>query len=325
MAGLKRCTLVFALLLSACAHAQGLRTADQYVWLQQIEQQAIDDGVNPQTVHEALDNFVPDERVIALDEKQPEGTISFAQYRRNVVTSARAQKGGEMLRQYAEILRDIQTRTGVPPQIVLALWGIESSFGRNMGDYETVTSLATLTYQGRRADFFRGELFAALHILDREHMSSADLRGSWAGAMGQCQFMPSTYLKYAVDGDGNGGSDIWNSPPDVAASIANYISAEGWRGDLPWGQEVALGTPVDASQIGLGVTHSVAEWSAAGVTGIDGSPLPVLDAQASLLQPDGADGSTYLVYDNVRALMKWNHSTYFALGVGLLADAIQQN
>ena len=292
-------------------------------WLDQIKQQAIASGVSPATVHAALDNFIPNPRVVELDRKQPETTITFAAYRHNTISAARINKGADLMRLYAPELAAAEMRSGVPAQMIVALWGIESSFGQNMGSFETVNSLATLAYEGRRADFFRSELIAALHILDQEHMSSHDLRGSWAGAMGQCQFMPSTYLKYAVDGDGQGRRDIWTDPADVIASIANYLAAEGWQRNIPWGREVNPGDAT-SSDAGLTQSHSLAEWFAKGVTTLDGQPLPDEALQASLLQPDGDSGPSFLVTDNLRALMRWNRSTYFALSAGLLSDAVNQ-
>jgi membrane-bound lytic murein transglycosylase B len=306
------------------AQAASLRTQYQYLWLQQLEQQAIENGISPTIVYEALDTFSPNLRVVELDQKQPESIATFETYRRNTVAPTRIKKGAELMRLYKEELDAIEARTGVPPEIVVALWGIESNFGQNMGDFEVVNSLATLAYQGRRADFFRSELFAALHILERENMTSEELRGSWAGAMGQCQFMPSTYLKFAVDENGNGRRDIWNERTDVLASIANYLEAEGWKRPLTWGREAEIHT-LSAANIDPAQKLPLQEWAAMGVTGIDGTPLPQREVQASLVQPDGEGGSGFLVYDNLRALMRWNHSTYFALSVGLLADGIKEN
>ena len=308
--------------LASNAYAAPLRTESEWLWLQQTEQQAIDNGIAPDVVHEALDNFTPNTRVVELDQKQPETTVTFETYRHNTVTPLRIRRGAELMNLYARELAAIEARTGVPPSIVVALWGIESSFGRNEGDYETINSLATLAYEGRRADFFRSELFAALRILERERMPSTALRGSWAGAMGQSQFMPSTYLRHAVDGDGDGRIDIWNDSVDALASIAAYLAAEGWKRDLTWGREVE-GSAVAPVDISLTQTHSLQEWARKGVTNADGSPLPQRDLQASFVQPDGAGGSGFLVYDNLRALMRWNRSTYFAVSVGLLADGIR--
>lgn len=292
-------------------------------WLQKTEQQAIADGVSPATVHAALDDFRPDERVIALDQKQPEGMITFATYWRHIVTPARVKKGAAIMRQYAADLRVISMRTGVPPQMIVALWGLESSFGANMGNYETVNALATLTWQGRRATFFRNELFAALHILDQNHMDASQLRGSWAGAMGQCQFMPTTYLKYAVDGDNDGRRDIWGDPQDVMASIANYLAAEGWTHGQGWGREVTPGD-IDFSETGIDKPHMLSEWVGGGVRAVTAPPLPRDTTRAALLEPDGAGGPAFLAYDNLHALLRWNRSTYFAVSAGLLADAIAQ-
>jgi membrane-bound lytic murein transglycosylase B len=293
-------------------------------WVQQVEQEAIADQVSPVTVHQALDNFMPNPRVAQLDQKQPEGTISFAAYKANTITPDRIAKGADLMHRYADFLSGIEVRTGVPPQIVVALWGIESSYGANMGSFEVVNSLATLAYVGRRAPFFRSELMAALHVIDQEHMDVSQLRGSWAGAMGQCQFMPSTYLRYAVDGDGDGRRDIWSDPVDVLASIANYLQAEGWHRDTPWAREVITsGSSIDPSEVGLTQARTIEEWSEMGVVGTDGMPLSQPGVQASLLQPDGAGGASFLAFDNVRALMRWNHSTYFAVSVGLLADEIK--
>ena len=305
--------------LVSCAQA----SESQVSWLQQLEQQAMDSGISAETVHAALDDFAPNPRVEELSQKQPETTISFETYRRRIVTQARIKAGAELGRRYARELAAIEARTGVPPQIVLALWGIESSYGKNPGNFEIVNALATLVYEGNRVDFFRSELFAALRILDQEHLPVSALRGSWAGAMGQCQFMPSTYLKYAADGDGDGVRDIWKNPMDVMSSIAVYLAAEGWKRELTWGREVEVGESVDTSEIGLAQTHMLPEWAVRGVTSLDGMPLPARDLRASLVQPDGAGGESFLVYDNLRALMRWNHSTYFAVSVGLLADGIK--
>jgi membrane-bound lytic murein transglycosylase B len=294
-------------------------------WVQQMEAQALADHVSPQVVHDALDGFAPNARVVQLDQKQPEGTVTFAAYRHNTVSSDRIAKGADLMHRYADFLTAIEVRTGVPPQIVVALWGIESNYGQNMGSFETVNSLATLAYEGRRADFFRSELLAALHILDQEHLQSQQLVGSWAGAMGQCQFMPSTYLRYAVDGDGDGQRDIWGNPVDVIYSIANYLQSVGWKRDLGWGRRVNIASSaIDPTEEGMNFSRSINEWAQFGVLGDDGQPLSQAGVQASLLQPDGPTGDAYLAYDNVRALMKWNHSTYFALSVGILADQIKK-
>ncbi|MDD4617262.1 MAG: lytic murein transglycosylase [Alphaproteobacteria bacterium] len=293
MASIVRFRSLFALATAtlSCA-ATPLRTVSEIEWLQQIEQQAIEEeGISPEVVHRALDAFVPNPRVLELDHRQPESTITFETYIRGALNPTRINKGEELLALYEPELASIEAATGVPPQVVVALWAVESSYGMNMGNFEVINSLATLAFEGRRADFFRKELLAALRILEFERMAPEDLKGSWAGAMGQCQFMPSVYLKHAVDQNGDGHRDIWNSDLDVMASIANYLASEGWQRGLGWG-------------------HKIDRTSA---------------DPASLITPDGDDGPAFEVTDNFRALLKWNRSKYFALSVGLLADEMKKD
>jgi membrane-bound lytic murein transglycosylase B len=199
---------------------------------------------------------------------------------------------------------------------------MESNYGPNQGEMEVVRSLATLAYQGKRPSYFRQELIAALHILAEEHMAAKDLKGSWAGAMGQPQFMPSTYLKLAVDFDGGGRRDIWNSPADVAASIANYLSKAGWDASRGWGQEVTLPADFDQSLASLSVTKTVAVWKAAGVAPLAGAVLPAATLSASVIRPSGPGGRAFLVLPDFRVVMSYNNSTYYATAGGLLADRI---
>jgi len=221
------------------------------------------------------------------------------------------------------LLKTIEAQYGVPPRIVIALWSVESSFGRNTGGYNVIESLATLAFAGRRQAFFRNELLEALRIVDEERMDPSAMNGSWAGAMGQSQFMPSTYRRHAVDHDGDGHRDIWENERDVFASMANYLAAEGWQRSLTWGREVRLSKPLPESEIGLDRRRTLAEWNRLGVRTLGGKPLPKKKIEASLIQPDGPGGRSFLVYDNFRALMRWNRSTYFATTVGLLADKLR--
>jgi len=191
-----------------------------------------------------------------------------------------------------------------------------------MGSFRVVDALATLAFDGRRPDLFRAELISALKILGRGRFESEDLKGSWAGAMGQVQFMPSTYLHYAVNFRHEGQPDIWHAQGDVFASAANYLSTLGWKRDENWGREVALPASFDAGLIGLKVKHTVSEWGKLGVRRVGGAKLPASAIAGSIVQPDGPGGRAFLVYDNFRVIMKWNHSTYFALAVNMLADGI---
>ncbi len=291
-------------------------------WLRELEREAVAQGVSPVTARNALRNRALDERVVELDRKQPEKTITFEDYLARIVTADRIAKARRLYDEHAALLRRIAGQYGVPAPVILALWGIESSFGRNIGSYDTLDSLTTLAYEGRRASFFRKELIDALRILDEERRPASSLIGSWAGALGQCQFMPSTFLRYAVDGDGDGARDIWNDTADVFASIANYLAAEGWRRDLIWGREVDTDSIPGHVKAGLDSSRPLPEWNELGARNLDGSELPARNIAASLIQPDGPDGRSFLVYDNYRAVMRWNRSTYFATAVGLLADRI---
>jgi membrane-bound lytic murein transglycosylase B len=314
-------------MLAGMAHAAPFQQMPRFdpfkAWVQELEQEAIASGISPQTAHSALEQAMIDEHVLELDQKQPEKTATFEGYVKRVVSEARVTKGRHLLAEYAATLNAISRQYGVQPEVIVALWGVESSFGSNRGDYDVVNSLLTLAYEGRRASFFRKELLNALRILDQRTNASTELLGSWAGAMGQCQFMPSTYLNYAVDYNQDGFKNIWTDEGDIFASIANYIAAEGWRGNMPWGQEVTISGAIPVTEVGLDHPHSLHEWQAWGARSIGREKMPDQSQQASLIQPDGVGGRSFLVYDNFRALMRWNRSTYFATAVGLLADRIQ--
>jgi membrane-bound lytic murein transglycosylase B len=218
----------------------------------------------------------------------------------------------------------VQQRFNVQPRFIVALWGIESDFGKTQGSYSVPAALATLAYEGRRGPMFRGELMSSLKILDQGHIRPDNMLGSWAGAMGQCQFMPSTFLSYAVDFDGDGRRDIWNNRADVLGSIANYLARLGWRGSESWGHEVAVPGNLDARVAGLDSRRPLAEWMRMGVRSV-GAPLTGREAaEASLLLPDGLGGRALLVFDNFRATMRWNKSVKFAASVGMIADGIDR-
>lgn len=291
-------------------------------WLDGVKRDAEAAGVPQSTVDAALRDVAPVARVIELDQRQPETTLTFGEYLAHVVVSKRIAEGKSLAQRNAAILRRVKASYAIPPRIILALWAIESSYGHAMGDFRVVDSLATLAYDGRRPDLFRAELISALKILSRSRFQSADLKGSWAGAMGQTQFMPSTYLRYAVDLHNSGAPDIWHDTGDVLASAANYLSQLGWDADQGWGREVRLPAGFDSRLIGLSTRREVAEWARLGVRREGGGRLPASAIEASVVAPDGPDGRVFLVYDNFRTIMKWNHSTYFALAVCLLGDAI---
>ena len=249
--------------------------------------------------------------------------MTFAQYKQKVISQDRIDKGRRMLRENRAALDKASQKYGVPPQFIVALWGVETSYGSNTGGFGVIEALATLAHDGRRSEFFRDELFKALKIIDEGHISAAAMKGSWAGAMGQNQFMPSSFHNFAVDGNGDGRRDIWNSLPDVFASTANYLSKSGWKSDQIWGRRVKLPENFPSSLTGKETSKSLAQWSHMGITLPDGSAIPVIQGiQASVIVPDGVGGPAFLTYDNYRVIMKWNKSTYFATSVGILADEI---
>jgi len=295
-------------------------------FLAQVRADALAAGLRPATLNAALSGARHLDRVIELDRRQPEFTLTFRTYLDRIVTPDRVAEGRRRLAENGALLKEIERRYGVPARVAVALWGIETGFGRNMGGMPVVSSLATLAYDGRRAAYFRTELMNALTILDQGHISAPAMVGSWAGAMGQCQFMPSTFLKFAVDWDGDGRRDIWTNRADALASAANYLSAEGWDAATGWGRAVRLPRTLTAAQIGLDRVRTLEEWSRLGVRAADGGPLPQKTLRAAIVIAESPKGSgvgpAFLVYDNFRTLMKWNRSIFFALAAGHLADRI---
>lgn len=294
-------------------------------WLAALRQESLQKGISANTVNAALSGIKPIPRVIELDRKQPEGSMTFAQYQKRVINQARIDKGRALLRQHRVELDRVSTKYGVPPQYIVALWGIETSYGDNTGGFGVIPALATLAHDGRRSAFFRGELINALKIIDAGHITAEAMKGSWAGAMGQNQFMPSSFHAYAIDGNNDGKRDIWTSLPDVFASTANYLGTNGWKNDEKWGWAVSAPQNLPESITGLKNKKSLQEWKNMGVTLADGKALPIAPGiKAALVRPDGASGPAFLVYDNYGVIMTWNKSTYFATSVGLLADLIAQ-
>ena len=291
-------------------------------WVAGLRDEALAAGISPTTFDAAMRDVQPLPRIIELDRRQPEGTISFATYVGRVVTPARIAAGRRHMDEDGVLLRQVAQRYHVQPRFIVALWAVESSFGQSAGETPIIPALATLAYDGRRSRFFRTELLAALRIVERGAIAPERMRGSWAGAMGQCQFMPSSYLKYAVDFDGKGRADIWSSRADVFASIANYLATVGWSDQGTWGREVRVPAGFDAGLVDLKVKKPLASWAKLGVRRVDGGALPSVALSASLVRPDGEGGRAFLVYDDYRTLMDWNRSTYFATSIGLLADAI---
>jgi membrane-bound lytic murein transglycosylase B len=315
--------LAFLIVLPLLAAPAAANTIDFATWLAGLRQDALAQGVRPATLDRALAGVQPIPRVIELDHRQPEKILSFDEYLQRVVTPGRITTAQQRLAENRPLLEEIGKRYGVQPRFIVALWGIESDFGRLTGGFPVVGALATLAYDGRRSAFFRGELIAALKILDRGDIAPEAMLGSWAGAMGQSQFMPSSFLSYAVDWGGDGKRDIWNRREDVFASIANYLSRVGWHADETWGRAVRLPAKFDRSLAGIETRKPLTEWQRLGLRRSDGGDLPQRDLPASLVLPGGPDGAAYLVYDNFKTILKWNNSLYFASAVGYLADGME--
>ncbi len=289
-------------------------------WLADLRAESASLGISASTLA-ALDNIAPLERVLELDNSQPEFVQTFTRYIELRVTPGQVSRGQQLLQQHGVLLDEVRQRYGVQPHYLAAFWAIESNFGRATGGFSVLEALATLAYDPRRSEFFRRELLTALRIIDDGHIAPERMSGSWAGAMGQLQFLPSVFDRYGVDGDGDGRIDIWNSLPDVFHSAANFLSQSGWRGDQRWGREVLLPDNFDYRQSGTGIRKPLDEWRGMGVTTLDGNPIPVVAGmEASVILPAGANGPAFLAYGNFRATMAYNPSTFYALTVGHLAD-----
>ena len=307
--------------------AQALPASAQSVpfaeWLDGFKREATERGIKASTLEAAFARIKPIPRVIELDRKQPEFSLTFRQYMDRVVPAARVAKGRKKLAENRAQLEKIGNQYGVQPNFLVAFWGIETDFGRVTGGFSVVPALATLAHDGRRSAYFRKDLLNSLKILDEGHITAKNMVGSWAGAMGQCQFMPSSFLNFAVDQNGDGRKDIWTTKADVFGSAANYLSGSGWKYDQTWGRAIRLPKNFDAKLASLKIKKRLSEWQRLGVRRIDGSDLPTRDLSASIVFTEGPGSEAYVVYDNYRAILKWNRSTFFAVAVGSLADRLK--
>lgn len=301
---------------AAAAQAQAFSS-----WVTQFRAEARAAGIQEATLQRAFDGVQLLPQVIERDRSQAEFTRAVWDYLDTAASDARVVRGQQRLQELRTELDAAAARYGVPAEIVVAIWGMESNYGANYGDIPTIDALATLGFDGRRGSWARGQLMAALRILQSGDIARERMIGSWAGAMGQTQFLPSVFLAHAVDGDGDGRRDIWGSMPDVIASTANFLRHEGWQSGQPWGVEVQLPQGFDVGRADGETRQSSAQWSAEGVRSIDGAPLPAL-ADAALLLPAGARGPAFLVGANFRTILRYNNATSYALGVGLLAQRL---
>lgn len=277
-------------------------------------------GVSPAILDQVRPVLKPDGRVLSLDRAQPEFTTTFAGYFPIRVTDNRVARGRALLAQHAALLQRIQRETGVPPQYLMAFWGLETDFGQTLGSHLVPVSLANLACDSRRSDFFRDEFVKSLRILDRGDVSLERMVGSWAGAMGNMQFMPSAYLDHATDGDADGKRDLWNSTTDALVSAGYFLSSLGWSTGQRWGREVLL--PPNFDYLRIGRTLSLREWSTLGVRDSAGRPLKMSETPARIIVPSGHGGPAFIAYPNFDVIMKWNRSEFYAIAVGRLADQI---
>lgn len=292
-------------------------------WLKGFKAEAMAKGINAEVIDNAFSDIDgPSQDILDLDQKQPEGTKTFDEYVYSVVTAAKVKEAKKQWCEHRKVLKKIEARYHVPAPIILALWAVESNFGKIQGSYNVIDSLATLAYDGRRSQLFRTELINALIMLQNNDVNYEDMVGSWAGAMGQTQFMPSSFLKFAVDFDGDGRKDIWNSDADALASIANYFHKTGWQYKAGWGIKVDMPEDADIDEWRTEKSDKpLKEWNELGFRLPNGKHLPRSSMPAHLVIPE--DGSAvFLVFPNYRVIMDWNRSIYFATSVGLLADAI---
>jgi membrane-bound lytic murein transglycosylase B len=328
----RRLLLAGAAVLAGCATAEAPAIAETQpaapqpaapsrpfaAFLREVRAEARAAGVSEATLNAAFAGVEPIPRVLELDRRQPEFTLTFSQYRERQVTAQRIERGRALKRENAALLARIEQRHRVPADI----WGIETNFGGVTGGFNVIAALATLAWDGRRAAFFRRELLAALRILEAGHVRPGAMRGSWAGAMGHPQFMPTSFERFAVDEDGDGRRDIWNSRADALGSIGNYLARNGWQQGEAWGREVRLPPGFDASGVSREATRPLSAWAQAGVRAADGGPLPASGLAAGMVLPDGAGGAAFVVYRNFHAIRRYNPSDFYALSVGLIADGI---
>ena len=314
---------------------QAVDEAEFQRWLAELIDEARERGVDENLIDTVLRPVTPIPQVVSNDRSQAEFVETLEMYLERRVTDWRINTGRERLARHRELLQEVAAEYNVQPRFIVAIWGIETNYGNFTGGTDVIRALVTLAFDPRRSDFFRRELFAALQILEEGHIEPAQMQGSWAGAMGQSQFMPSSFLDYAVDFDGDGRRDIWNSPGDVFASIANYLRQAGWDDTQTWGREVQLPDawgqmsdqfeqgPIDVSCSVLR-NHTVqlplSQWQEHGVRRADGSDLPGVDFPSSIIQPDGDGGRAFVTYDNFRAILRYNCANSYALAVSHLAD-----
>ena len=291
-------------------------------WLVALEKEARNRGISQATLDSAFEGVQLDAKILDRDRSQPGAPQKFCDYMDRRLTETRIDRGKRMLVEHRALLSRVSAEYGVPPRIIVSLWGLESNFGDYQGSHRVIDALATLAFDPRRGEMFRSQLLAALQILEDGHKTTIHLEGSWAGAMGQVQFMPTTFLRYAVDFDGDGRKDIWESVPDALASAANYLSVSGWRAGETWGREVQVPKALAGNPSRRSSSRSLQDWQRDGVRNVDGRDLPVANMRGSVVFPTHEPTTAFLVYPNYDTILNWNRSTFFAVSVGALADQL---
>jgi membrane-bound lytic murein transglycosylase B len=291
-------------------------------WLKDFRRQAKKSGISKPTLDSSLSGISLNPSVIKANNFQPEFSKPIWDYLDGALSQARIDKGKALYAEHTALLDEIAAIYNVPPRYIVAIWGLESSYGALTGGYNALEALATLGFRGRRAQFGRTQLMAALQIVDNGDKPATAMTGSWAGAMGQTQFIPTTYLTYAIDHDQDGSRDIWSNLGDVFASTSNYLRASGWQQDRSWGREVILPEGFDFALADRNSTQPLAEWSKLGVTFTNGNPVPKIDRPAAIIAPAGHSGPAFMIVENFRVVLRYNNSTAYALAVCLLADLL---
>jgi lytic murein transglycosylase len=315
--------LVAGAILSNAAQAAPCRTGGPYDrWLADLEHEAIAQGVSQRAIAAAAPYLTYDQRIVNIDHGQRVFSQTFLEFSDRMAAGYRIQMGAAKIKTYAPVFARIDQQYGVPAPVIAAFWALESDFGANMGNYHSLSSIASLAYDCRRSDRFRAQLLDALRLIDHGDLAPDEMIGSWAGELGQTQMMPSEYYKYAVDYDGDGKRNLLRSAPDVLASTANYLLGLGWKRGEPWLTEVRVSANVPWDQADLDIKLPRAKWASFGVTLADGRPLPADNLPASLLLPMGRLGPAFLVYANFDVYLQWNNSLVYSTTAAYLASRI---
>ncbi|PWF64982.1 lytic transglycosylase [Shewanella sp. BC20] len=287
-----------------------------------LQERARTEGLSEATIQDTVASlqFVP--KVIELDQAQPEFSQTFNNYFTKRATDWRVNEGRRLLKKHRALLDKLAQQYGVPPQYILSFWGLETNYGSYKGKMSVLDSLATLACEPRRSGYFTTELMQALKLKEKYGFDKSTMVGSWAGAMGHTQFMPSAYAKYAIDGDGDGKADLWNSTEDALTSAANFLQHLGWQRNERWGREVILPRNFSYENLGAKQAQPLSQWAAQSVVQSNGQPLPAIDMKAALYLPSGHTGPAFLGYENFNVIMRWNRSEFYAITVGHLADRI---